>query len=191
MRVIKKNLGGGLFRFEPVATTSWECIDSIPTHIMDRIMEDVFETERFNDKQECKSTFTPECHKTNCCENFGPKKRSYAELDALKHFGEPDGIDVHVDRPLRENFASHHDWAMAMAKYRTLEDVAKDCDWECREPMRGLDFYNTSNANNHECCCNCNECQTSWDWFDEDEDNEKLELEQALKTLVKLVGKWR
>jgi hypothetical protein len=73
---------------------------------------------------------------------------------------------------LRENFASHHDWAMAMAKYRTLEDVAKDCDWECREPMKGAEFYNTSNSNNHGCFCNCNECQNVWEWDDEDDEVE-------------------
>jgi hypothetical protein len=187
MRVIKKNLGGGLFRFEPVATSSWECVDSIPSYIMDRIMEDVFETERFKQNNECKNTFTTEVNKPCCNEHFGPKKRSYAELDALNRFGEPDGIDVHVDRPLRENFESHHDWAMAMAKYRTLEDVAKDCDWECREPMRGVDFYNTSNSNKHCCMFDCNTCQNEWEWFDDDDD---VELEETVKKLVKLMRNW-
>ena len=173
MRVIKMDLGGGLFRFEPVATTSWECVDSIPCDVMDRIMKDVFNNEfGLERKTELKQTPTHECHKHCCDNNFGPKKRSYAELDELKRFGEPDGIDVHVDRPLRKNFASHHDWAMAMAKYRTLEDVAKDCDWECREPMKGVEFYNTSNSNNHGCFCNCNECQNVWEWDDEDDEVE-------------------
>lgn len=70
-----------------------------------------------------------------CCTNVPRFTRPCVTQRPLK---EPDGIDVHVDRPLRENFCTHHDWALAMAKYRTLEDVAKDCDWECREPMKGV-----------------------------------------------------
>ena len=58
-------------------------------------------------------------------------------MHGVTHLTKPHGIDIHVDRPLRENFWSHRDWADAMAKYRTLEDVAKDCDWPCKEPMKG------------------------------------------------------
>lgn len=50
---------------------------------------------------------------------------------------EPDGIDVHVDRPLRENFPNYRSWERAISNYRNLEYAAKRCDWPCREPMRG------------------------------------------------------
>ena len=50
-----------------------------------------------------------------------------------------------------------------MAKYRTLEDVARACDWECREPMKGV---------NHEVPCRkrCDfvpGCDWKYDWEDD------------------------
>lgn len=49
---------------------------------------------------------------------------------------EPDGIDAHIDRPLRHNFGSFDAWQRALRKYRNAEDAIKACDWECREPMQ-------------------------------------------------------
>ena len=150
MRVEKKKLGGGLYRLEPVATHWSERINAIPQSVMDNMMRDTIQ--RMRKEEEMKTTFnpwrqvTPMCNNSCACGAFAPKKRSYEELRRLESMREPDGIDIHVDRPLRENFFTREEWARAMAKYRTLEDVAKDCDWECREPMRGVnDFYQFGN----------------------------------------------
>lgn len=49
---------------------------------------------------------------------------------------EPDGIVVHVDRPLRENYAytpsGRVEFDNDMRKYRELERAAKACDWSNR-----------------------------------------------------------
>lgn len=162
MRVIKKSLGGGLYRLEPVPTFCCERIKDIPQHVMDDIMKDVILRDNgcCNVKNTCSfNSFQP--NRFNNDVTLEPRKRSYAELRNLERFGEPDGIDIHVDRPLKENFCCHSEWARAMAKYRTLEDVAKDCDWECREPMKGTDFYRS--------------CPTpSNAWVDEDWDDEDI-----------------
>ena len=179
MRVEKRNLGGGLYRLELVPTVCCENVNAIPQHIKDSIMRDVITREKNNCVKAELSNWNHCCEKPLHCEwnrpsvnKFEPKRRSYAELDALRSNGEPDGIDVHVDRPLRENFGSHDSWARAMAKYRTLEDVAKDCDWECREPMKGTDFYHSPFASELDCV------EDEWDrddtlsWFDDDDDAE-------------------
>lgn len=54
---------------------------------------------------------------------------------------EPDGVDIHVDRPRIENYYSRHEWAHDMANYRMLIDQAKKCDWPCKEPMKGIPNY--------------------------------------------------
>lgn len=51
--------------------------------------------------------------------------------------GEPDGIDIHVDRPLPHMFEYDFQFRNAMAVYRELERLAHEADWPCREPMRG------------------------------------------------------
>lgn len=65
---------------------------------------------------------------------------------------EPDGVDIHVDRPRRENYYSHKAWAKDMAEYRMLIDQAKKCDWPCREPLQGVPSYVHNNRR---------------DWYDE------------------------
>ena len=168
MKVVKVNLGNGLCRLEIVPTMCCENINNVPTRVKDSIVNDFISREMntCNKPIVNKPWTNPISRPMNSMRPFSPslepKKRSYAELDMLKRCGEPDGIDVHVDRPLRENFLNHSDWAMAMAKYRTLEDVAKDCDWECREPMKGTPFYNGLTSQ-EPCVCNS--------WFeDEGED---------------------
>lgn len=178
MKVDVKNLGCGLFRLEPTPTV---CGEFFPSHVMDMVMKDVIMKER--EKRQAPTPCTRNCFsrpQETCCgrpswntnHSLEPKRRSYEELDALKRFGEPDGIDVHVDRPLRENFISHKDWAIAMAKYRTLEDVAKDCDWECREPMKGTDFYRSAPT----CSCGWEDNENDWqeleDWSDSWDDDD-------------------
>ena len=137
MRVEKINLGNGVFRL--VVTPMMACENNIPTHVVDEMVKDVIRQEKG-----CASRFNEPCctrvprfeepkpwFNRPCCEHV------VRPMAMPKPNREPDGIDVHVDRPLRENFYTHHDWAVAMAKYRTLEDVAKDCDWKCKEPMKG------------------------------------------------------
>ena len=124
MRVKEVNLGNGLVRLvvEPTCT----CERHIPTHVVDEVMKDIVR------RKKCEhTTHTNPWGHTHCTQ-----VPTFTRPTVTPN-REPDGIDVHVDRPLRQNFRTHHDWAVAMAKYRTLEDVAKDCDWECREPMKG------------------------------------------------------
>lgn len=116
MKVTEVLLPNGLVRLDIEPTCS--CERNIPTHVVDEIMRDVIRRKN-----------SPCAHKATAPSTFGrptPPRR------------EPDGIDIHVDRPLRENFHSHHAWCDAIAKYRTLEHVAKDCNWPCREPMKSV-----------------------------------------------------
>ena len=149
MKVEKINLGNGLYRLEVVPTNCCENVNNVPSWVKDKMVQDFIKRE----KNVCMtSTSRPNTlgnanlrcgrYTTPLNTSLEPKRRSYAELRRLENTQEPDGIDIHVDRPLKENFPSMQDWALAMAKYRTLEDVAKDCDWECREPMKGTEFYN-------------------------------------------------
>ncbi len=136
MKVSEVNIGNGIVRldFEPTCP----CERNFPTHVMDSIAKDIFKR-RQNGNTSCtevpsfsRPTFTP-------MPQFNP-------CPSTSWDREPDGIDVHVDRPLRENFSSHRSWADAMAKYRTLERVAKDCDWECKEPMQTIPNYRNLNT---------------------------------------------
>ena len=115
MKIKEVLLANNLVRFEIEPTCS--CERNIPTHVVDEMVRDVIR--RKNDTRVCGTT---------------PMFRPTVPTAPMR---EPDGIDIHVDRPLRENFRSHHAWCDAIAKYRTLEHVAKDCNWACREPMKG------------------------------------------------------
>ena len=137
MRVKETNLGGGVVRLEVVPTF---CGEFIHTNVVDQIMRDVMTRK----SRECKPKV--ETHRCNCGhvglpnmhlanKNLTPRQRE--ELAWRDTSREPDGIDVHVDRPRKEKFCSQRSWADAMAKYRMLEDAARACDWECREPMKG------------------------------------------------------
>lgn len=130
MRVKEVNLGKGLSRLEVEPTCF--CERNIPTHVIDDIMRDIIEKKKRGDVN----------NRETC---FRENRRSFLQQKVEQCWNptrtpnrEPDGIDVHVDRPLRENFRSHFAWADAMAKYRSLEQCAKDCDWPCKEPMRGM-----------------------------------------------------
>lgn len=130
MRVKEVNLGRGLSRLEVEATCS--CERNIPTHVIDNIMRDIIERKKNSCTNERSMSF---CEKPR---NFVREELNPCFRPTKKPNREPDGIDVHVDRPLRENFRSYFAWADAMAKYRSLEECAKDCDWSCKEPMRGM-----------------------------------------------------
>ena len=138
MKVEVINLGGGLKRL--VLEPQCSCESNVPTSVVDRIMRDVISRE--NAQRPCVVNQRPWVNRP-CVAPKAPW--SSANMSTKRRIeeawrdtpNEPHGIDIHVDRPLRENFWSHHEWADAMAKYRTLEDVAKDCDWPCKEPMKG------------------------------------------------------
>ena len=205
MRVEKKNLGNGVFRLEIVPTNVQESVKHLPSHVKDTIMRDAISRMRCEDSKtnvRFSGEYEPTRWESNCTLNrntnkwyngclnstpcspkrdefVSPHRRSYEELRRLEQTREPDGIDIHVDRPLKENFWSHSDWALAMAKYRTLEDVAKDCDWECCEPMKGAEMFYRSELTP---CCQSHVwddddlqidngvwCSTDSDWDDEDE----------------------
>ena len=134
MKVKVTNIGGGLKRLELEPLCS--CESFVPTHVVDNIMRDVIHRENrvaipTPTVRRFERPFVPQ--KPCACTST----RRQIENAWRDTPNEPHGIDIHVDRPLRENFWSHRDWADAMAKYRTLEDVAKDCDWPCKEPMKG------------------------------------------------------
>lgn len=134
MKVKVINIGGGLKRLELEPQCS--CESFVPTHVVDNIMRDVINRENrvVTPTPMVRRFERPFIPKNPCVCTSTRRQIENAWRDTPN---EPHGIDIHVDRPLRENFWSHRDWADAMAKYRTLEDVAKDCDWPCKEPMKG------------------------------------------------------
>ena len=158
MRIKETVLGNGLSRLEVEPMCS--CERNLPTHVVDEIMRDIVKHKRCgNVEPRCEaSRWNRPTFGRPCVTEVPRFSRPCVPTPPRR---EPDGIDVHVDRPLRQNFRSHHDWAVAMAKYRTLEDVAKDCDWECREPMKGVQ----ERPWNHSCH------QETKRWWEEDEDN--------------------
>ena len=132
MKIKKVNLGNGVFRLE--VEPMMACEVNVPNHIVDRMVEDVIRREKG-----CVPAHT-------CCSRHIEEPKPWwlnecrQPINPIPHCvpnREPDGIDVHVDRPLRENFFTYGEWREALAKYRTLEQVAKDCDWKCKEPMKG------------------------------------------------------
>lgn len=157
MRIKETILGNGLTRLEVEPMCS--CERNIPTHVVDNIMRDIVNRKRCGHVEpRCVTTWNRPRFAEPCCTNIPKFTRPCVPQRPNR---EPDGIDVHVDRPLRENFRTHHDWALAMAKYRTLEDVAKDCDWECREPMKGVQ----ERPWGHSCS------QSPKHWWEKDEDD--------------------
>ena len=135
MRIKETPLGRGLSRLEVEPMCS--CERNLPTHVVDEIMRDIIDRKRCGCvEHRCENPWNRPRFAEPCCTNIPRFTRPCVTPQRPNR--EPDGIDVHVDRPLRHNFRTHHDWALAMAKYRTLEDVAKDCNWECREPMKGV-----------------------------------------------------
>lgn len=132
MIVEEVKLGNGLVRLEVKPTCS--CERNIPTSVIDDVMRDIIRRKKCEREAEART------------------KRIEAERierERMQAFGtmpcgcgvqnrEPDGIDVHVDRPRKEQFCSISAWADALGKYRNLERAAKDCDWPCKEPMRGI-----------------------------------------------------
>lgn len=135
MRIKETPLGKGLSRLEVESMCS--CERNLPTHVVDEIIRDIIGRKRCGCvEHRCENTWNRPRFTEPCCTSVPRFTRPCVAPQCPNR--EPDGIDVHVDRPLHHNFRTHHDWSLAMAKYRTLEDAAKDCDWECREPMKGV-----------------------------------------------------
>ena len=133
MKVNVIPMGGGLNRL--VVEPQCSCELSTPSHVVDRMVADVIHREKFiQPRPWIMRGPRPNILPHTAC---APTVKRQIERSWRDTPNEPHGIDIHVDRPLRENFWSHRDWAEAMAKYRTLEDVAADCDWPCKEPMKG------------------------------------------------------
>lgn len=131
MRIKETNLGMGLSRLDVEPMCS--CERNLPTHVVDEIMRDIIRRK----KNACGCDDIRNAW-GRCANVRNDVRNPWVKDTVCCGRREPDGIDVHVDRPLRENFRTHWQWADAMAKYRTLERVAKDCDWPCKEPMKGV-----------------------------------------------------
>ena len=177
MRIKETNLGNGLSRLDVEPMFREE--ENLPTFVVDEIMRDIIERKRSGEKHckcverdwNCSATRAPRfteptmTNHCNChCHHEAPRR-------------EPDGIDVHVDRPLRENFDDIVDWIVAMDKYRTLEDAAKECDWECREPMKGVEKH---------CEFDDERCFEDEEEFIEFDSEAEFELLQALSHFHKM-----
>ena len=154
MRIKETKIGGGLSRFdvEPMCCSE----RNIPTEIVDEMVRDIIKRKQ---GETCFCGRNDYRH-NSCKRNYGCGCNE--RYNIIKPMREPDGIDVHVDRPVRENFFTFEDWRRAMMKYRNLEDAAKICDWECREPMKG-----TCDSFKH-----CYEFD-DFDIFDEDEEEDE------------------
>lgn len=182
MRVNEVNVGGGVVRLEVVPTFRGE---SIPCHVADRVMKDVIARKSRNEVRvrqpwhcEHNVNVTRPCVAPWVSSSTRLTDRHRQELAWRDTNREPDGIDIHVDRPRQENFWSRKQWAEAMAKYRTLEDVARSCDWECREPMKSL---------KHEVPCRkrCDfvpGCDLKYDW----EDDFEVDVDDLLNVFLSL-----
>lgn len=135
MRVKETVLRPGLSRLDYEPMSSRE--RNIPVSVIDEIMMDIIDRKERGEARCCNDwddlpTYEPTREKkTNCCCcNKETRKTPNSE---------PDGIDVHCDRPLIENYDSYCDYREDLKKYRELERAAKACDWPCKEPMRGLE----------------------------------------------------
>ena len=78
----------------------------------------------------------PSMHKSCCTERQCKCNAREFTAPTPRHdfTREPDGVQINVDRPRREKFASRSQWANAMSNYRMLIDQAKKCNWESRIP---------------------------------------------------------
>lgn len=142
MRIKETVLGNGLSRLE---------VDdrfgrTLPTHVVDEIMRDICNRKRRNEETPRTTTRTRGGCGCSCNLDRGlgamptsPFRHRHEDTPFRDTPREPDGIDIHVDRPRREIFCSRSAWADAMAKYRLLEDAAKECTWPCKEPMKGTE----------------------------------------------------
>ena len=149
MRIKDVDLGGGLFRLEVEPTHCCENIHNVPTHVMDDIMRDV--AHRVGNKQ------------NDCCCHRQERTWLNGMPRPTEHpMREADGIDIHVDRPRREMYGgwdADYGFRKDLQKYRQLEQLAKECNWPCREPMKCAPQVPQTPQR-----CEC-ECE---DWFEDE-----------------------
>lgn len=153
MRVNVTELGGGLTRLDIEPTCGCEP-RIIPTHVADDIMRDVVRREK-----SCAQTprWSRPVATRPCCPTFVPTASWERPLPTPPN-REPDGIDIHVDRPQRQNYggipwAAEDAYRKDLAKYRSLEALAKKCDWPAREPMKGAPNYRNLSAQRPQTQC--------------------------------------
>ena len=119
MRVKDSYLGNGLHRLdvEPMFPNE---TDNIPQDVIDNMMMDII----VNGAQSAA--------KNNCADSYAKNECAWYQnrTDEVKFSNKPDGIVVQVDRPKQEYFDTYREWSAAMDKYRTLERLADECDWE-------------------------------------------------------------
>ena len=162
MRIKDVNLGGGLFRLEVEPTHCCENVHNVPTHVMDDIMRDV--TRRVGNKQH-----------NDCCNQSPRAERPWLNgmpRPMQKPMREADGIDIHLDLPRREMYGgwdAEIGYQRDLKKYRQLEQLAKECNWPCREPMKGAPQVPQTPQR---CGCEC-----------EDDFEEELTLRDLLEEL--------
>ena len=95
-------------------------------------------------------------------ENVVPRKRFVIDESEVET-GEPDGISIRVDRPRMSDYTNFGKFTEDLAKYKSLERAAKDCDWKNRYER---------------CSCDVEEeCEDDFAECDCDEDDEPLMLE--------------
>ena len=124
--------------------------------LMPILMDVVEEMAKESLRKEC---ITPTCSCCNTAHQVPCREERPASLASKFVYPsqptssrEPDGVDIHVDRPRQENYWSRQQWAKDMANYRCLIDQAKKCDWPSKEPMKGIPHYAS---------------QIQRDWYDE------------------------
>ena len=138
MRIKETVLGGGLSRLDVEPMFCGE--ESLPTSVVDEIMRDIIKRKKNGETCDCHRHESDWNLSMTNVPTFGrPSVSNRCHCEAPNR--EPDGIDVHVDRPLRGNFRTFGEWNRAFEKYRNLEKAAKQCDWECREPMKGMEQH--------------------------------------------------
>lgn len=118
MRIEVNEIGNGLVRINAVDSFN------VPVSILDEAAKDIMRRRKNGDMGH---TCTPRSTWGCGCSQPTPNR-------------EPDGIDVHVDRPQRQNYAGNPYLAEKafnkdMSKYRSLEAIAKSCNWPCKENL--------------------------------------------------------
>jgi hypothetical protein len=134
MKISTENIGNGIIRFTAEPQIPSE--KNTPQFAIDLMVEDAIKQESARLKAPIEK---PKANKPHYETTTTWDKPSYGIPEPIeKIIPEPDGIDIHVDRPLRKEFGSFAEWHEAMLNYRELERLAHVCDWPCKEPMKGV-----------------------------------------------------
>jgi hypothetical protein len=145
MKINEVKIGNGISRFEVEPQVPSE--KNVPQHIIDLMIEDIIKQKNGSAAHSYDLDSTTNATKAPIYSYDYDDEPDYGDEEEDDEWGweaekapnrEPDGIDIHVDRPLREKFATYGSWVDAIAKYRSLERLAHECDWPCKEPMKGV-----------------------------------------------------